>query len=124
MKKNGKKVLEREGLEEAEEERTRFFEVSRKVLLASIGAVALAQDEIEDFVNRLVERGEIAEKDARKLIREVADKRRKSAEHELDKRLEEVLEQLNVPSKTDIDALGHKITALTHKVEELKKVQV
>lgn len=124
MKKNGKKVIEREELEEAEEERNRFFEVSRKVLLASIGAVALAQDEIEDFVNRLVERGEIAEKDARKLIREVADKRRKSAEHELDKRLEEVLEQLNVPSKTDIDALGHKITALTHKVEELKKVQV
>ncbi len=124
MKKNGKKVIEGEELEEAEEERNRFFEVSRKVLLASIGAVALAQDEIEDFVNRLVERGEIAEKDARKLIREVADKRRKSAEHELDKRLEEVLEQLNVPSKTDIDALGHKITALTHKVEELKKVQV
>lgn len=124
MKKNGKKVSEGEELEEAEEERNRFFEVSRKVLLAGIGAVALAQDEIEDFVNRLVERGEIAEKDARKLIREVADKRRKSAEHELDKRLEEVLEQLNVPSKTDIDALGHKITALTHKVEELKKVQV
>jgi len=124
MKKNGTKVIEGEELEEAEEERNRFFEVSRKVLLASIGAVALAQDEIEDFVNRLVERGEIAEKDARKLIREVADKRRKSAEHELDKRLEEVLEQLNVPSKTDIDALGHKITALTHKVEELKKVQV
>jgi polyhydroxyalkanoate synthesis regulator phasin len=123
MKKNGKKVIEGEELEEAEEERNRFFEVSRKVLLASIGAVALAQDEIEDFVNRLVERGEIAEKDARKLIREVADKRRKSAEHELDKRLEEVLDQLNVPSKTDIDALGHKITALTHKVEELKKVQ-
>ncbi len=124
MKKNGKKVTEGEELEEAEEERNRFFQASRKVLLAGIGAVALAQDEIEDFVNRLVERGEIAEKDARKLIREVTDKRRKSAEHELDKRLEEVLEQLNVPSKTDIDALGHKITALTHKVEELKKVQV
>ncbi len=124
MKKNGKKVTEGEELEEADEERNRFFQASRKVLLAGIGAVALAQDEIEDFVNRLVERGEIAEKDARKLIREVTDKRRKSAEHELDKRLEDLLEQLNVPSKTDIDALGHKITALTHKVEELKKVQV
>lgn len=122
-KKNGKRVGETEELEDTEEERNRFFEASRKVLLAGIGAVALAQDEIEDFVNRLVERGEIAEKDARKLIREVTDKRRKSAEHELDKRLEELLEQLNVPSKADIDALGHKITALTHKVEELKKVQ-
>lgn len=122
MKKNGKKVAELEELEEAEE-RNRFFEVSRRVLLAGIGAVALAQDEIEDFVNRLVERGEIAERDARKLLREVTDKRRKSAEREMDKRLEEVLDQLNVPSKADIDSLGHKITALTRKVEELKKAE-
>lgn len=118
MKKNGKHI-EKEEVDE--EERSRFFEASRKVLLAGIGAVALAQDEIEDFVNRLVERGEIAERDARKLLREVTDKRRKSAEREMDKRLEEMLDQLNVPSKADIDALGHKITSLTHKVEELKK---
>jgi polyhydroxyalkanoate synthesis regulator phasin len=123
MKKNGKRVTEGEELEEVEGDHNRLYEASRKVLLASIGAVALAQDEMEDFVNRLVERGEIAEKDARKLIREVTEKRRKSAEHAVDKRLEDLLEQLNVPSKADIDALGHKITALTHKVEELKKVQ-
>lgn len=122
MKKNGKKVAEHEELDETEE-RNRFLEISRKVLLASFGAVALAQDEIEDFVNRLVERGEIAERDARKLLREVTEKRRKSAEHEMDKRLEEVLDQLNVPSKADIDSLGHKITALTRKVDELKKVE-
>lgn len=122
MKKNGKKVVEHEELDETEE-RNRFLEISRKVLLASFGAVALAQDEIEDFVNRLVERGEIAERDARKLLREVTEKRRKSAEHEMDKRLEEVLDQLNVPSKADIDSLGHKITALSRKVDELKKVE-
>jgi polyhydroxyalkanoate synthesis regulator phasin len=122
MKKNGKKVAEHEELDETEE-RNRFLEISRKVLLASFGAVALAQDEIEDFVNRLVERGEIAERDARKLLREVTEKRRKSAEHEMDKRLEEVLDQLNVPSKADIDSLGHKITALSRKVDELKKVE-
>ena len=121
MKKAVKKVAIPE-LEEIEEhERNRFFQTARKVVLATIGAVALAQDELEEFVNRLVERGEIAEHDARKLLREVTDKRRKTAEKELDKRLEDVLEQLNVPSKADIDALGHKIGALTRKVEELKK---
>jgi len=124
MKKNGKQAeaVELE-LGEGSEERSRFLEVSRKVLLASIGAVALAQDEIEDFVARLVERGEIAERDARKLLREVTEKRRKNASTEMDKRLEDLLDQLNVPSKADIDALGHKITALTHKIEELKKAQ-
>jgi polyhydroxyalkanoate synthesis regulator phasin len=122
MKKNGKKVAEHEELDETEE-RNRFLEISRKVLLASFGAVALAQDEIEDFVNRLVERGEIAERDARKLLREVTEKRRKSAEHEMDKRLEEVLDQLNVPSKADIDSLVQNHGVVRHKVDELKKVE-
>ena len=32
----------------------------RKALMASLGAVALSADEANEFVNRLVERGEIA----------------------------------------------------------------
>lgn len=119
-----KKIAELEEIEEMEEEaRGRLLEAARKVLLAGIGAVALAQDEAEDFVNRLVERGEIAEKDARKLMKEVTEKRTKRAEKELDKRVEELLERLNVPSKGDIEQLTHKINALTHKIDELKKTQ-
>jgi poly(hydroxyalkanoate) granule-associated protein len=101
-----------------------LLEASRKVLLAAIGAVALAQEEIEDFVNKLVERGEIAEKDGKKLVREVLDKRKKEAkdvEDETSKRVHEVLDRMNVPSKKDIDILGEKIAVLTQKVEELKK---
>ena len=122
-KKNGKVVKPGEVAEVEEEERNRFLETARKVLLAGIGAVGVAQDEIEDFVNRLVERGEIAERDARKLIREVSEKRRKSAEHEIDDRIDGLLDRMNVPSKSDIEALGEKIAALTHQVEDLKKMQ-
>ena len=119
-----KKIAELEEIAEMEEEaRGRLFDAARKVLLAGIGAVALAQDEAEDFVNRLVERGEIAEKDARKLLKEVTEKRTKRAEKELDKRVEELLERLNVPSKGDIEQLTHKINTLTHKIDELKKAQ-
>ncbi|HEB65380.1 MAG TPA: poly(hydroxyalkanoate) granule-associated protein, partial [Chloroflexi bacterium] len=42
-----------------EEERGTLYEAARKVLMAGIGAVALAQDEAENFVNKLVERGEL-----------------------------------------------------------------
>src|SRR4030042_2941850 len=106
------------------EERTPLVEAARKVRLAGIGAVALAQDEIEDFVNRLVERGEIAEKDGRKLVREVMDRRKKDAEKaedEIGKRVEDVLDRMSVPTKADIEALGEKIAALSKKVDELKK---
>ena len=107
-------------------ERNMVLDLTRRVLLASIGAVALAQDEVEEFVDKLVERGEIAEKDGRKLVREVMDRRKKTtenAEDELGKRVESVLDRLNVPSKSDIDALSDKIAALAKKIDELKKVQ-
>jgi poly(hydroxyalkanoate) granule-associated protein len=115
-------------VEETEEEKERnpLFESSRRVLLAGIGAFALAQDEIEDFVDKLVERGEIAEKDGKKLVREVMEKRKKTtknAEGEMNKRVQDVLDHLNVPTKSDIESLGDKIVALTKKVEDLKKTQ-
>lgn len=109
---------------ESKEESNPLLEVARKVLLAGIGAFALAQEEIEEFVQRLVERGEIAEKDGKKLVREVVDRRKKTtekAEDEINKRIESVLERMNVPSKADIDALSDKIAALTKKIDELKK---
>jgi poly(hydroxyalkanoate) granule-associated protein len=113
-------------VEEAPEEMERgpLYEATRKVVLASIGAMALAQEELEQFINKLVERGEIAEKDGKKLVNEAMDRRKKEtkkAESELDKRMEELLARMNVPSKSDIDALSAKITALTKKVDELKK---
>lgn len=101
-----------------------FLEATRKVLLASIGAVALAQDEMEDFIGRLIERGELAEKDGRKLMKEVIDKRKKTskdAEEEVTKRVQEVLDRLSVPTKADIDELGNKISMLTAKVDSLTK---
>ena len=101
-----------------------LLEAARKVLLAGIGAMALAQDEIEEFVDRLVERGEIAEKDGRKLVHEIMEKRMKDAdltEETIAKRVESVLDRMNVPTKSDIQSLAEKIAILTKKVEDLKK---
>jgi len=101
-----------------------LFETLRKVMLASIGAFALGLEEVEEFLNKLVERGEIAEQDAKSLINEMKSKRKKDAkeaEGEFTKRVEEILDRMNVPTKSDIDALGKKITTLSKKVDELSK---
>jgi len=101
-----------------------MYEVSRKLLLAAIGAVLFAQDEVEDFIDRLVERGEIAEKEGKQLVKEVMEKRaekRKTIEGEVNKRLHDAVERLNVPSRKDIEELSAKVAELTRKVEELKK---
>ena len=111
-------------IEEFDEEHNPLFEAARKVLLAGIGAIALTQETIEDFVSRLVDRGEIAEKEGRKLINEVMAKRKKEAEKgqdELTKRVETVMDRMSVPSKADIEALSDKITELSKKVDALKE---
>jgi poly(hydroxyalkanoate) granule-associated protein len=108
------------------QEHNQLLEAARKLLLASIGAIALAQEELEDFAAKLVERGEIAEKDGRKLVREIMDRRKKEAEKaedQVNKHVEEILNRMNVPFKADIEALGDKIAALSKKVDELKKAQ-
>jgi poly(hydroxyalkanoate) granule-associated protein len=91
---------------------------ARKVLLASIGAVAIAQEEIEEFVNHLVERGEVAERDGRRLVNDVIERRKnqvKEVEDDLEERIEDILVRLHVPTKTDIASLSDKIVALTKK---------
>jgi poly(hydroxyalkanoate) granule-associated protein len=99
----------------------------RRVLMAGIGAVALTQEQIEDFVGKLVERGEIADGDARKLLSDVVDRRKrmlqdgtKRAEEGVDKRIEGLLARMNIPSKSEIEALSEKISELSRKVDELR----
>ena len=114
----------------AENGHNHMLEMARRVLLAGIGAVALAQEEIEEFVNKLVERGEIAEQDGRRLMKDLVARRKKQAdeasaegEEQFESRMEEILTRMNIPSKTDIDELGKKVTALSRKVDQLKKEQ-
>lgn len=103
-----------------------FVDAVRKVLLASIGAVALAQEEVDEFVNRLIERGEIAEKDGKRLAKEVMEKRKKTAkkaEGEFTKQFEGIMERMSIPTKDDIAQLSKKIAELSKKVDELKKTE-
>jgi poly(hydroxyalkanoate) granule-associated protein len=109
--------------EELAEATSTFLGGVRRVLMAGVGAVVLAQEEIDEFVSKLVERGEIAEKDGRKLIDDIKERRQQKtqeAEEALEKRIEQLLDRMNVPTKRDIEALSSKISALAEKVDELK----
>lgn len=115
-----------EQLPHPDEEHNPLYDAARRVLLASIGAVALAQSEIEEFINKLVERGEIAEKDGKKLYHELMERRKKDtekAEEEVISKVEEVLDRMNIATKSDLDALSKKIASLTKMIDDLKKPQ-
>lgn len=108
----------------AEKEQTAILESLRRVLLASIGAVALTKDEIAEFVEKLVARGEIAEQEARKLIAEISEKRKKKAEEAQEmaaERIRKVLDKMDIPTRADLEELSRKVEALARKIEVLKK---
>ena len=108
-----------------------FVELLRKVVLAGVGAVAMSRDETEQLVSKLVERGELAQKDAEKLLRDVQSRLRPGradVQEQAEKvttraqqGMEDFLNRLNIPSKRDIEDLSAKIAQLAARVEELRK---
>ena len=112
--------------EEVVIEEPSILESLRRVLLASVGVVALTIEEVGDLVDTLVERGEIAEQEGKKLIIEIKEKRKKKtdeAEEVASSRVREALDKMDIPTKSDIDDLSKKIASLSKKVDELKKAQ-
>lgn len=109
------------------------LEAMRRLLLASIGAIALTVDEAEKFTQRLVERGELAQKDGEKIMNEMTDRFKQQqaqvqqevpdaakALNTFEENIERILSSLSIPSKRDIDELSAKIAQLSARVEELR----
>lgn len=96
-----------------------FFEMTRKLMLAAIGAAAIAQEELESFANRLVERGELAEKDARRLAQEMREKR----ERVMEERRAQREQQRRTATREEVEALTTRLAELNRELEELKRAQ-
>lgn len=112
-----------------------LYLAARRVLLASLGAVAIGLEEGNEFIERLVERGEVAETDLTRLVTEAIERSNqreaKAAEGRkstMDKAamaiadsVEVILGRLNVPTKADIEELSRKINYLNEKVMALRQ---
>lgn len=115
-------------IETVEEKGSVLVDNGRKVVLAGLGVVTLAQEELTQLFNDLVDRGAKTEQKTRKLVNKQVQTRQKEArkaskrvESEVEKRFEDVLHRMNVPSKNDIEKLSRKVSTLNKKVNELSK---
>lgn len=103
-----------------QEKRSPLYEATRKVMLAAIGAAAIAQEELDGFLSRLAERGELAERDARNLAEEMKTRRREV----IDERRAEFQSRRGTPiTREDIDHLSNRVAELARQLEELKASQ-
>ncbi len=118
---------------------TMFFESARKAMNAGLGAIDVAREEVttllqktqvdvEEIFNNLVERGESFGATNREKFDDAVSSTRNQAEETVtgiretfESRVEDVLTNLNIPTKSDIDGLNKKIATLTKKVNALAK---
>lgn len=122
----------------------------RRVLLAGVGVAFLAKDEVQDLVDRLVAKGETAERDGRKLVSgllvnptkgvidqlgkrtrgfkknvatslHTAQDLARTVQTRWTKRVEKTLSKLNLVSSRDVADLNSKIDQLARKIDRLGK---
>lgn len=67
----------------------------------------------------MVERGEITQQDAQRLVNEIRHNRPQLIRRSVHKASETVLDTANFPSKTDIQSLHAEIAALSAKLDQL-----
>ena len=99
-----------------------FYDIARRIMLAGIGAMAISYEEMEEFIDRLVERGELAKKEKEGLISELRERRKKFFHDEdahIQNRMNEFLHNIPIVTKKDLDDLTEKISILEKKIDEL-----
>ncbi|GIK57358.1 MAG: hypothetical protein HND44_07240 [Chloroflexi bacterium] len=87
-------------------------ETSRRLVMAGIGAVVVVGGAVKARMSRLLEAEET------KAEIESPQKRRR-----LPNPVNSLRERLNVPTKTDIDALNSQVSALLEKIEALQELE-
>lgn len=96
----------------------------RRSLQASVGALRTLEAEIDQRIDALVRRGELAAEDAERLRGEIKGRVPPPAlAHLLDQQIETALHRLNIPSRVDLLRLQQQLDQLTAAIEELLQRQ-
>lgn len=114
--------------------RKQIADYSRKLFLASLGMVGMAQDNLNDawkssqkFADKLVERGETFEEKnlrrARKQVEEQGEEVVEKAKTRFDETIENVINRLQLPTRNTITDLEKQIAALGRKIDRIRKEQ-
>lgn len=92
----------------------------RRSFHTSLGALRLMEEEIDNRIENLVAKGELAQEEAERLRREIYEGASSAAREVLpDLRVEAALERLNVPTSRDVKALQQQVEQLVARVDAL-----
>ncbi|MEK7451691.1 MAG: hypothetical protein AAB643_02465 [Patescibacteria group bacterium] len=88
----------------------------KKAILVGLGVFSLSREKTEKVIKELIKKGEEAEVDEAKFVKDILKIIEKNKE-ELEEKIEEiagkVLEKMNIPTKKEVNELRDKINKLS-----------
>ena len=87
-------------------------EVIKKTVLAGLGLISLTREKAEEIAKDLIRRGELAETEEAKFVKDLLEKAEKSRgelEKKLEKTVETVLTKLNIPTRKEFEELKARV---------------
>jgi len=116
-------MSETQGFDKAQRE---LVSAGRNLWLASLGAVAKAEEEGRDLFDRLVERGRPLEERQRHALDKMGDRTnetvrefRKLVQDTMEYETKGVLKRFGMMTKDDVKILAARLETLSHKIDEL-----
>lgn len=94
----------------------------KKIGLFGIGVLAITEDKIEELVQEVIKKGELAKKEGRTVVTEVLLEKSKQMEdikHKVDQKAKDALDTSGVATKEDIDALKKKLEIIEGELEKI-----
>jgi polyhydroxyalkanoate synthesis regulator phasin len=95
-------------------------EIVHKALMLGIGV----PEKMKELVDELVQKGELSESQAAKIVKECSEKVTKTGDDFskiMSEFIDKALEKMNIPERDEVEKLNKKITALTARVKKLEE---
>lgn len=89
-----------------------MFEQLRRLAMIGIGGTALAVDKVAAYVDELVAQGKLTVDEGKKLTEELIQNKKKETTEEEREEIEEILLDMNLAQRKDIEALETRIVQL------------
>lgn len=100
-----------------------MFDMLKKTMLFGAGLASMTREKMEKFVDDMVKRGEISEKEGRELVDDLiarSKNARQEFEEGVSKAVARTLERLNIPQRSEIEKIWAKIEELEKSKEDKK----
>ena len=93
----------------------------KKGLSLGLGLAVVSKEQIEKLVDELVKKGEVSSAESKDLIQELFDKgetERKQINERFREQFDQLLKDLNIPKKADLERLEQRIQALEEQLRD------